>query len=70
MSDFQYMVECTTRDLINLLVERNGMDMQNAIDVVYKSNTYRLLKNERAGLYFQSPYYVYENLMREIQSKM
>lgn len=67
MSDFQYMVECTTRDLINILVERDGYDMQKAVDLVYTSNTYRLLKNIYSGLYFQSPNYVYGLLKNEIQ---
>lgn len=67
MSDFQYMVECTTRDLINILVERDGYDMQKAVDLVYTSNTYRLLKNIDSGLYFQSPHYVYGLLKNEIQ---
>lgn len=66
MSDFQYMVECTTRDVINLLVERNGYDMQKAVDLVYMSNTYQSLKNANSGLYFQSPHYVYELLMKEL----
>lgn len=65
MSDFEYMVECTTRDVINILVDRNGMEMQDAIDMVYTSSTFRHLQDERTGLYFQSPQYVYETLMEE-----
>lgn len=59
------MVECTTRDVINILVERKGMDMLEAIDLVYTSKTFRNLRNEQTGLYFQSPQYVYETLMEE-----
>ena len=36
MSEFQYMVECTTRDMIDLLMERDGMSMQAALDKVYR----------------------------------
>lgn len=68
MSDFQYMVECTTRDIINILVERDGFDMQKAVDLIYTSDTYRLLKDANSGLYFQSPHYVYEILMKELRS--
>lgn len=60
------MVECTTRDLINFLVERDGFEVQKAIDLVYTSHTYNLLKNASSGLYFQSPHYVYEILREEI----
>ncbi len=33
MSDFQYMVECTTRDVIGLLMERDNMQMEEALDL-------------------------------------
>lgn len=69
MSDFQYMVECITRDLINILVERDGMEMQEAIDQVYTSKTFQHIHDERTGLYFQSSQYVYETLKEEINSK-
>lgn len=65
MSDFQYMVECTTKDVINILMKRNGMEMQKAIDLVYTSKTFRHLQDKRTGLYFQSSPYVYETLMEE-----
>ncbi len=66
MSDFQYMVECTTRDVIRLLMERNDMQMEDALDKVYNSRTYENLQNEKSGLYIQSPEYVYEELMHEV----
>ena len=66
MSDFQYMVECTTRDVISLLMERNDMQMEDALDKVYNSRTYENLQNEKSGLYIQSPEYVYEELMHEV----
>ena len=68
MSDFQYMVECTTRDVISLLMERNDMQMEDALDKVYNSQTYENLQNEKSGLYIQSPEYVYEELMHELHS--
>lgn len=69
MSDFQYMVECTTRDVIGLLMERNNMQMKEALDKVYNSRTYENLQNEKSGLYIQSPEYVYEELMHEVHSR-
>lgn len=68
MSEIQYMVECMARDLIVLLVEKNSIDVLSAVDAVYTSKTYRLLSDENSGLYFQSPYYVYEMLLRELGS--
>ncbi|MDE6630566.1 MAG: hypothetical protein K2K11_04010 [Bacteroidales bacterium] len=60
------MVECTTRDVIRLLMERNDMQMEDALDKVYNSRTYENLQNEKSGLYIQSPEYVYEELMHEV----
>lgn len=60
------MVECTTRDVISLLMERNNMQMTEALDTVYNSRTYGNLLNENSGLYIQSPEYVYEELIREV----
>ncbi|MBD5392070.1 hypothetical protein HDR65_00795 [bacterium] len=62
------MVECTTRDVISLLMERNDMQMEDALDKVYNSRTYENLQNEKSGLYIQSPEYVYEELMHELHS--
>ena len=65
MSDFQYMVECTTRDVIGLLMERDNMQMEEALDKVYNSQTYENLLNKKSGLYLQSSQYVYEELTHE-----
>ncbi len=69
MSDFQYMVECTTRDVISLLMEHDDMQMNEALDKVYNSRTYDNLQKEDTGLYIQSPEYVYEELMHEIHNQ-
>lgn len=69
MNDFQYMVECTTRDVISLLIELDGMLMTEALDKMYNSKTYENLQKKDTGLYIQSPEYVYEELMREIHNQ-
>ena len=38
--DFQFMVEGMVSDLIQLLIERRGLTMTEAFDIVYKSKTY------------------------------
>ena len=40
MTDFDYMVESVTADLVVLLMERLGMDLQTALDTVYTSDTF------------------------------
>ena len=42
------------------------MDMQEAVDTLYNSDTYEKLKDTRTGLYFQSTGYVYDYLNKEL----
>jgi hypothetical protein len=64
--EFGYMVECTARDLTAMLIEKRGMDIEDALNTLYNSDTYSALKSPETGLYCQSPLYVYDYLNNEI----
>lgn len=66
MTDFEYQIECTTRDLADKLVGDFSMAVPQALRVVYNSETYEKLINPKTGLYFQSPLYVYDFLKNEV----
>ena len=66
MTDFEYQIECTTRDLADKLVGDFFMTVPQALRVVYNSETYEKLINPKTGLYFQSPLYVYDFLKNEV----
>lgn len=66
MTDFEYQIECTTRDLADKLVGDFSMTVPQALRVVYNSETYEKLINPKTGLYFQSPIYVYDFLKNEV----
>lgn len=66
MTDFEYQIECTTRDLADKLVGDFSMTVPEALRVVYNSETYEKLINSKTGLYFQSPLYVYDFLKNEV----
>ena len=68
MTDFDYMVESVTADLVVLLMERLGMDLQTALDTVYTSDTFAKLSNPATELYYQSPYYIYSYIETEIRT--
>ena len=59
------MIECLTRDVIALLMERDGLTMTEAMDKFYCSQTYNSLSNPETGLYFQSPVYIFDELKNE-----
>lgn len=66
MSEIDYMNECMVRDLVVMLAEEYEMPLHEALDCLYNSETYAKLKDERTGLYFQSPVYVYGFLRKEM----
>ena len=65
-SDFKYMTESISTDLIVLLMDDFGMDMKSAFDSLYNSETYVKLTDASTGLNFQSSGYVYSYLRSEI----
>jgi hypothetical protein len=65
-SDFKYMTESISTDLIVMLMEDFDMSMKSAFDSMYNSETYTKLTDATTGLYFQSSGYVYSYLRREI----
>lgn len=67
MTDFDFMIEGMTRDLVVMLMERRNMTMPDALDTLYNSETYEKLSDKRSGLYFQAPGYVYDFLDKEIE---
>ena len=68
MTGSEYMMECLAKDLVLLLMERRKMNLEAALDTLYTSDTFTKLKDERTGLYFQSPLYVYDFLEKEIET--
>lgn len=65
---FRYMVDGTTSDLVQLLMQKRHIDMVEALDLVYTSRTYEALSNPKTDLYFQSPGYVYQYLEEDLNS--
>ena len=63
MTDFDYIVKSVTADLVVLLMERLGMDLQTALDTVYTSDTFVKLSDPTTELY-----YIYSYLETEIKT--
>lgn len=54
MTDFEYQIECTTRDLADKLVGDFSMTVPQALRVVYNSETYEKLINPKTGFIFRA----------------
>lgn len=66
MTEIQYMNECMMRDLAMMLIKKYNVSLSEALHVLYNSETFEKLQDERTGLYFQSPVYVFDFLQKEL----
>ena len=60
------MIEEISKDIVLLLMEEQGMSLEEAMRTLYTSDTYDRLSNTRTGLYTHSTAYVYEYLEKEL----
>ena len=66
MTKETFMIEEISKDIVLLLMEEHGMSMDDAMRVLYTSDTYDRLACPETGLYAQSTAYVYEYLEKEL----
>ena len=54
--------------LAMMLLEHNQeMSMEQALGVVFNSDTYQKIMNDKTRFYYQSPLYVYAYLVQELK---
>lgn len=53
--------------IVMLLAASANISPEQALDVFYKSETYKLLTNSAAGLYLMSDDYILEDLLHELK---
>ena len=53
---------------ILLMNENKEMKIDEALAIVFNSDTYQKIMNDKAGLYFQSPRYVFSCLESELKN--
>ena len=57
------------KNLAVLLMNKNkDMKMNDALAIVFNSDTYQKVMDDKAGLYYQSPRYVFSFLDNEIKN--
>ena len=67
--DMQFLVECLSEDIIQMLMDDYHYSIDQAADVLYNSHTYSLLENEKAELFYQGAVYVYDMLKQELEKQ-
>lgn len=66
-TEFRYLKESLAKDLIVLLMEKRGMNMEQAFRCYYGSQIFQKINNSETGLYYQSPGYLYSYLEEELK---
>ena len=64
----QLMKDELTIELVGYLLDDYHYTPEEAIDVVYTSETFERLQDDTTGLYYQSPGYVYSFLKNELET--
>ncbi|MDE5881441.1 MAG: hypothetical protein K2H60_06890 [Muribaculaceae bacterium] len=62
-----YLFEGISADVVRYLVERDGMELPDAIATFHNSETFAKLEDFETGLYIESPAYVYDLLKSELK---
>ncbi len=69
LDGLNYLVTRSTQEIVRYLIEDNNITIEDALDIVYNSQTFDLLCDLGTHLYYESPAYVYEMLKEEINQK-
>jgi hypothetical protein len=69
MNEKMEMMADMVKNLALLLVEQNAdLTMEQALSMVFNSDTYRKVMDERTHFYYQSPKYVFAFLEEEMKT--
>lgn len=69
MSDKSFMIIDMVKNLALLLIENdNSLTMEQALFIVFNSDTYQKVINDKTHLYYQSPRYVFSFLDTELKT--
>lgn len=69
MSKENFMIESLIRDVVALLMEEQGLSMREAMNAFYSSRTFDALSKPETGLFFQSPAYILDEYLNELNEK-
>ena len=61
-----YLVSNTIDKMVEFLIVNDNLSLDQAMDMVYRSETIKKLQNVEGELFVQSPDYVYELLQKEL----
>ena len=69
MNEVSYLQQASLREMAEFLMEDRSISLQEALEVLSRSNTLEKLMDTKTGLYSCSPAHSYEYLKGELESK-
>ncbi len=66
-NEFKYLKEGLTSDIVGFLMKDYNLDMQEALNTLYESETYSKICEPSTALYYQGSKYVYSYLQNELR---
>lgn len=69
MSEKEEMKNAIVKELASLLMDKNPLlSIEQALSIVFNSDTYQKLFDDKTRLYYQSPRYVFSFLQNELET--
>lgn len=68
--DWQFQIEYLTQELVTMLMDDRNMTMEQALDTVYRSHTYKKIEKTSTGLFYQGAVYVMDMLEEELGNSL
>ncbi|SKB01294.1 hypothetical protein SAMN05443428_1563 [Caloramator quimbayensis] len=62
----EFCIELQISAVIKLIVNKYAKSIEEATNILYKSETYKILIDKETGLWAESPYYVLQSLEQEL----
>jgi len=62
----KFIIDCIVEDLATMLMKDKGLDIPEALKIVYNSSLFDKLYDTETGLYIQSSSYNYNILKKEL----
>jgi hypothetical protein len=66
-NNFEFLVEYITAKVVEWIIRDDNISIEKALVLFHNSETFEKLGERRTGMYIESPAYVYETFMEELQ---
>lgn len=68
MDKVKFLTDLNIQEIVSFIVEDSKIEYDEALDLFYKSETFKKLADEQTGLYRESAAYIYSLFKSEIQT--